>query len=73
MPQIALVSHEHDDYVAIGVIPQLFQPPSDILICLVFRDIVDKQRSDGAAIIGRCDGAIAFLAGGVPNLRFDGL
>lgn len=36
MPQIALVSHEHDHNIRIGMIPQFFQPPLHILVCLMF-------------------------------------
>ena len=69
MPQIALVSDEHDDDVGIGVVPQLLQPPCDIFVGLVLADIVDEKSADGAAIVGRGDGAIPLLARRVPDLR----
>lgn len=36
-------------------------------------DVVDKESSHSAPIVGRRDGAVSFLAGCVPNLRLDGL
>lgn len=42
MFQIALVTDKHDDDVRIGMVPQFLQPPRDIDICSVFRDIVDE-------------------------------
>src|SRR4051812_6225 len=36
-------------------------------------NVVDKQRADGAAVVGRRDSAVTFLTGRVPNLGLDGL
>ena len=36
-------------------------------------DIVNKQCSNRTSIICRCDGAVAFLAGGIPDLGFNSL
>lgn len=55
------------------MVPQLLEPPRDVLICLVLADIVDEQGADGTSVIRRRDGAVSFLTGGVPNLRLDGL
>jgi len=71
--QIALVSDEHDDNVGLGMVPQFFQPPLDVLEGPVFRNIVDQQGADGSPVVGAGDGAVAFLPGGVPDLRLDGL
>ena len=73
MPQIALVSNQHDDDVRVGMVAQLPQPPCDVLVGLVLADVVDEQRSHGATVVGRCDGAVALLAGCVPNLCLDRL
>lgn len=73
MPQIALVSHQHDNNIGIGVIPQLLKPSCDVLVCLVLADVIDEQCADGASVVGRGDGAVALLAGSIPNLRLDGL
>ena len=35
-------------------------------------DIIDQKRPYRAPIIRRCDGPIAFLAGGIPDLGLDG-
>lgn len=73
MPQIALVAHQHDDDVGIGVVPELLQPPRDVLVGLVFADVVDEEGPDGATVVGRGDGTVPFLAGRVPDLCLDGL
>lgn len=73
MPQIALVTDQHDDDVGVGVVAQLLEPPRDILVGLVFADVVDEQRADGATVVRRGDGAVPLLAGGIPDLRLNGL
>lgn len=73
MPQIALVSNQHNDNVRVGVVAQLLQPPCDILVGLVLADVVHEQGAHGAAVVGRCDGAVALLAGCVPDLCLDRL
>lgn len=52
MPQIALVSYQHDDNVRVRMVPQLFQPPGHILVRLVLADIVDEQGADCPSIVG---------------------
>ena len=73
MLQIAFVSDQHNDNVTVGVITKFFQPPSHILICLMFADVVDEKSADSAAIVCRRNGSVALLACSVPNLCFDGL
>lgn len=73
MPQIALVSDQHDDDVRVSVVAKLLQPPSHILVRLVLADVIDEERPDSAPVVGRCDGAVSLLASRVPNLRLDGL
>lgn len=73
MPQIALVAHQHDDDVGVGMIAQLLQPARDILVGLVLGDVVDEQGAHRATVVGRSDGAVAFLTRGVPDLGLDGL
>lgn len=72
MPQIALVTHQHNHNIRVRMIPQLLQPSRHVLVRLVLRDIVDEQRTHGATIVGRGDGAVAFLTRCVPNLGLDG-
>lgn len=55
------------------MVPQLLQPPRHVLVGLMLGDVVDKQGADGAAIVGGGDGAVALLAGRVPDLGLDGL
>lgn len=73
MPQITFIAHEHYDNIRVRVISELFQPSLHILIGLMLADIIDQQGPNGSPIVGRSDGAIAFLACGVPDLSFDGL
>ena len=73
MPQIALVSHQHDDDIRVGMVSQFFEPSRHILIGLVLADVVDEQRSDGASIVGRRDGTVSLLASSIPDLSLDGL
>lgn len=73
MFQIALVSHQHDHDVRIRMVPQLLQPPHNILVRLVLADIVDKECPYRASVICGCDGSISFLTRCIPNLGFDGL
>ena len=68
MPQIALVTDEHDDDVGIGMVPELLQPPRDVLVGGLLADVVNEQSTDSAAIVGRGDGTVALLAGSVPDL-----
>ena len=55
------------------MVPQLLQPAGDILVGLVLADVVDKESTDGATVVGGCDSTITFLAGGIPDLGLDGL
>lgn len=72
VPQIALVSDQHDDNVCIGVISQLLEPSRNVLVCLVLADIVDKKGADGTSVVCGSDGTVTLLAGCIPNLRLDG-
>lgn len=42
MLQIALVSHEHNNNVTVGVIPEFLEPSLHILIRLTLADIINK-------------------------------
>lgn len=70
--QIALVSDQHDHNVGVGMVPQLLQPPVDIIVGLVLADIIHEERPHGTAVVGRRDGTVAFLTGGIPDLSLDG-
>jgi len=72
MSQITLVTDQHDDDIGVGMIAQLLQPPGHVLVCLVLADVVNKQRPNSAAIVGRSDGTVSLLASRVPNLCLDG-
>lgn len=51
MTQVALVAHQHDDDVAVGVVLQLLQPALGVLIRQVLRDVVHQKSTDGAAVV----------------------
>lgn len=71
--QIALVTDQHDHDIGVGVIAQLLQPPVDIVVGLVLANVVDEEGTDGATVVGRCDGPVAFLPSSIPDLCLDGL
>lgn len=72
MPQITLISNQHNDYISIRVIPQFFQPSLHILICLMLADIINKQSTHCATIVRRRNGTVTLLARCIPDLRLDG-
>lgn len=41
--QVALVAHQHDDDVAVGVVPQLLQPALHVFVGQVLGDVVDEE------------------------------
>lgn len=49
--QVALVAHEHDDDVAVGVVPQLLQPPLHILVREVLGDVVHQQCPHSSTVV----------------------
>lgn len=71
MSQIALVADQHDHDIGVRMVPKLFQPPRDIVVGLVFADIVDEQGADGSTIVGGCDGSVSLLSRGIPDLCLD--
>ena len=73
VPQVGLVPDERDDDVGVGVVAQLLEPPLDVLESLRLGDVVDQQRADRAAVVGRRDRAVPLLARRVPDLGFHGL
>ena len=69
MLQIALVSDEHDDDIRVCVVAELLQPPRDVGVRLVFRDVVHEQRANCAAVVRRRDRTVAFLTSCSPHRR----
>ena len=55
------------------MVAQLLQPPCNVLIGLVLADIVDKQRSYSATVVGRCNCAVSLLSSCIPDLRLNRL
>ncbi|KAH9845230.1 methionine import ATP-binding protein MetN 1 [Teratosphaeria destructans] len=54
------------------MVPELLQPPRHVLICLVFADVVDEQRTHSAAVVCGGNGPVALLPCGIPDLCLDG-
>lgn len=52
MLQIALVPHEHDDDILIGVVPQLLEPAGHVLVCCVLGYVVYQESTDCTAVVG---------------------
>lgn len=55
------------------MVPELLEPSGDVLVRLVLANVVDEQGTDGSAVVSRSDGAVTFLACGIPDLSLDGL
>lgn len=51
MPKIALIANEHDDDIAIRVVPEFLQPSRDIDVCGVLGNVVDEQRANCATVV----------------------
>lgn len=51
VPQVALVAHQHDDDVGIGVVLQLLQPALGVFVRQVLGDVVDQQSPHGPPVI----------------------
>lgn len=51
MPQIALVTNQHDNDVGICVVPELFQPSRNVVVCLVLADVVNEKRAHSASVV----------------------
>lgn len=64
MLQIALVSHEHDDYVGVGVIAQFLQPPCNVDVGCVFGDVVDQEGTNCTSVVARRERAWVSLSCG---------
>lgn len=73
MSQIALVSNQHNDNIRISMVPQLLKPSGNVLVGLVFANVVDQQSSNGASVVCGSDGTVSLLASSIPNLCFDRL
>ena len=58
MPQIALVAYQHDHDIGICMVAKFFQPSGNIIVGLMFADIIDQKRSHCPPVICWCDSAI---------------
>lgn len=69
--EIALVPHQHNNDFVVGMVFEFLQPALDRLECVLLGDVVDQEGTESAAVVRRGDGAIALLAGRVPDLGLD--
>jgi len=51
--QIALVAHKHDNNIVISMIPQLRQPPCNVDVCRLLRNVVNKESANCASIVAK--------------------
>mmetsp|Transcript_29935 Transcript_29935/g.63811 ORF Transcript_29935/g.63811 Transcript_29935/m.63811 type:complete len:305 (+) Transcript_29935:896-1810(+) len=73
VPQVALISHKHDHYVAIRMVPELLQPPANVVERGLLRDVVHQQGTHSTPVVCAGDRPVPLLASRVPNLSFDRL
>ena len=71
--QIALVTDEHNDNVAVSVVTELLEPSRDVDVSGVLGNIVNEESADGTTVVCRCDGTVSLLSCGIPDLGLDGL
>ena len=71
VPQITLVTDQHDHDVGVGMVAKFLQPTVDIVVGLVLADIVHEESTDGTTVVSGGDGTVAFLTSSIPNLRLD--
>ncbi len=67
--EIRLVSDEHDSRIGAAELPNVGKPLRNALEGFLVRDVVDDQRTDGAAVVRARDGPVSLLARGVPDLK----
>lgn len=60
--KIGLVADEHDHNVLVRVVAQLLEPAGHVLVGRVLGNVVHEESTDGAAVVGRGDCAVALLA-----------
>lgn len=55
------------------MVPELFEPSCDVVVCLVLADVINEKCAYRASVVGGCNGSVALLASSIPDLRLDGL
>lgn len=66
---IALVAHQELVNAFSGIAVNLLKPLLYVVEAVHVRDIVDDANTVGTAVVGRCDGSEALLAGGIPLIE----
>lgn len=56
--KIWLVANQHDHNVGVCVLPQLLQPPCDILICCVPSDIIHQQCTNSSSVVSTSNSTV---------------
>ncbi|EDK40023.2 hypothetical protein PGUG_04121 [Meyerozyma guilliermondii ATCC 6260] len=71
MVQIALVSHQLNDNIGIGMFFQLLQPPRNRFIRLRFQNVIHNKRPHRSTIVCAGDGPVPLSTSSIPNLSFN--
>lgn len=68
---LPLVANEHNDHVAVTMLPRILQPGGQVVESLSPCDVVHKQCAGSATVVRPCDATESLLARGVPDLQLD--
>lgn len=68
---LPLVADEHNDHIAVTVLPRILQPGGKVVESLTPCDVIHKQCAGGATVVRPCDATESFLASSVPDLQLD--
>jgi len=67
--QIIFVADQHDNHVALAVLPSLLEPPRQVLEGVPPCYVVDEEGTGGPSVVRSSDGAERLLPRGIPNLQ----
>ena len=68
---VSLIPNHNNRDVSIGMLLHFFQPRMQIHKGFPFEHVKNENNPVRPPVIGISNGPVAFLAGGVPNLKFD--
>ncbi len=57
-----ILTDEHDDNVWVRVVPELPEPPVEVLVGELLGDVIDEEGPHRAAVVGGGDGGVTLLA-----------
>ena len=59
--QVALVAHQHDDDVVVGMVPQLLEPALHVLVGQVLGDVVHQESPNRAPVVPAGEGRSEYM------------